>query len=500
MDPRKFDEAKAFLSKSVDNKSSLYDHLSEVLLKVLSEQPANALEQFETISAAIKEASFVPEVIPAEPQTQVLYSKDVERAKENLKLFKGQIPEKHETEREGEEPAEPTEVNECEIPDLMAEAEMFEAGGVGFGREEAFRLALSIKKQLADDPNRKLKKVRLFGKFLGVRGDYFVVEAEPKEWEPAAAPEGGEGDSPKLGPDGQPLVPPEGNGEGTNKYQYWVCSYVGGPWTLLPNVTPQQINVARQIKKFLTGDLKAPVSSYPVFNGTEAEYLRAQIARIAAATVVEPKDKYTLGGDEEEGGDDEAAKEIKLNEEWAPPAPAEQASLENWVHFNPAIRKQGRIGKWDPPKKEKPEGEEGEEGEEEAEEEAAEPEEVVPEPLAPLSADEAIGALAAWAARVSTAFAPQYATVFLKSVRWPGAYAAMRGKQSACIYIGYGHKYTGTTYTPPAPPPVQQEADDAGYEMAHDPTVEEEDAYKEAIEAKNKPEGEGEEGAAEEES
>ena len=54
----------------------------------------------------------------------------------------------------------------------------------------------------------------------------------------------------------------------------------GKPWKKLPNVTPQQLTVARKIKKFFTGRLDAPVVSYPPFPGNEANYLRAQIARI----------------------------------------------------------------------------------------------------------------------------------------------------------------------------------------------------------------------------
>lgn len=38
-----------------------------------------------------------------------------------------------------------------------------------------------------------------------------------------------------------------------------------------------QIKVARSLKRLLTGRLSSPVSSYPVFPGNEANYLRAQV-------------------------------------------------------------------------------------------------------------------------------------------------------------------------------------------------------------------------------
>lgn len=48
-----------------------------------------------------------------------------------------------------------------------------------------------------------------------------------------------------------------------------------------------QIKAARGLKRLLTGRLISPVSSYPVFPGTEANYLRAQVSvfMIAAAVV-----------------------------------------------------------------------------------------------------------------------------------------------------------------------------------------------------------------------
>lgn len=52
------------------------------------------------------------------------------------------------------------------------------------------------------------------------------------------------------------------------------------------------MSAARKIRKFLTGDLNAEIKSYPPFPGNESNYLRAQIARITAATVISPKGFY----------------------------------------------------------------------------------------------------------------------------------------------------------------------------------------------------------------
>ena len=97
-------------------------------------------------------------------------------------------------------------------------------------------------------------------------------------------------------------------GEGANKYTYFVCNYAGGAWTRLPDLTPDQAVGARSIKRFFTGNLDAPVAGHPPFPGTERNYLRAQIARIAAATVLAPSGYYQAGEDEEQFN-------IALNEE-----------------------------------------------------------------------------------------------------------------------------------------------------------------------------------------
>jgi len=57
------------------------------------------------------------------------------------------------------------------------------------------------------------------------------------------------------------------------------------------------ITAARPIKHYLTGDLTAEVTPYPPFPGQEAAFLRAQVGRIASATVVCPGGFFTLGED-----------------------------------------------------------------------------------------------------------------------------------------------------------------------------------------------------------
>jgi len=64
---------------------------------------------------------------------------------------------------------------------------------------------------------------------------------------------------PKANFKAPPVVPKEAPRTGCNKKTYFVCNEPGKLWTKLPNVTPQQISMARKIKKFFTGNLDASV-------------------------------------------------------------------------------------------------------------------------------------------------------------------------------------------------------------------------------------------------
>lgn len=140
-----------------------------------------------------------------------------------------------------------------------------------------------------------------------------------------------------------PGVPKEPCGTGVNKHVYYVCKEPGLPWVKLPSVSPAQITVARQIRKFFTGRLDAPVVSYPPFPGVEANYLRAQIARISAGTQVSPHGFYHIP--EEEGDEEEEVPlesyVCEVNPEFDGIPVAEMVeSLSTWVHHVPHILQQ----------------------------------------------------------------------------------------------------------------------------------------------------------------
>lgn len=131
----------------------------------------------------------------------------------------------------------------------------------------------------------------------------------------------------------QSVVPKEATGTGANKFVYYVCNEPGLPWVKLPSVSPAQITAARQIRKIFTGKLDTPIVSYPPFPGNEANYLRAQIARISAGTQVSPQGFYQVLEEEGDEEDEVSQSNYEPNPDFEGIPAAEMAeSLSNWVH------------------------------------------------------------------------------------------------------------------------------------------------------------------------
>ncbi|KAL4713074.1 hypothetical protein ACJJTC_001128 [Scirpophaga incertulas] len=230
----------------------------------------------------------------------------------------------------------------------------------------------------------------------------------------------------------------------------------------------------------MTGDLDAEVVCFPPFEGLERNFLRAQIARIAAATSVAPQGFYTFGsGEEEEDVDlEEGDGDLAFN-----PNPFYQGhtlkdlldnNLTFWVHHGRHILKQGRTIWWNPSV------DTGEAVEEEEDEIPRVHPEWGPPLFSPLSQDSRFEGQPAWAARGSSSVVPGRALAALRSRLWPGAVAyATIGKRSECMYVGWGLKYQPPNFTPLQLPLPQFEYP-VGPEVMElaDPTFADEEAYR----------------------
>ncbi|KAF3424064.1 hypothetical protein E2986_07360 [Frieseomelitta varia] len=531
--------AKKFLQKhSPESGDSLYDHLTEVLAKILAERPKNAVDIFEEFSRRVKEERF---------KTKSHHFRDVyvpptqsEDAKKIIKLFQNvqSIYEGEGEKRETEDEEEEGDTRK-KMPNMLDLLFYFEQTNVGLPRSQMVLLNLSIRKLIAESP---IENVKFWGKVLGSPKNYYVVEADLKpeelnnrlermaeeeerkrqeeqmrteekakvereaaetvERDAAEETEEAAGATEKKDQEGlklvfpplpthswvpPPEVPPERIGTGANAKVYFVCNEPGlDKWIELPPVTPQQIVIARQIVRYCTGNLETPIHTFPPFPGTEKNYLRAQIARISATTQVSPIGFFTFGtGEEEEELMEEMEEGGVLSENvHYDPLPIKDLidpSMSNWCHHAPYLLKQGRIVWWNPSGRAEDElGEEEEMDEEEEEDAKARVEkEVGPPLLTPLSEDAIVDGITPWRALQSSRTQPDQAVALIRSNVWPGAFAFACGKRFANVYIGWGHKYIAYNYSPPFMPPVQDQYK-IGPEIMEiqDPTFEQEEAYR----------------------
>ncbi|XP_047645606.1 radial spoke head protein 6 homolog A isoform X2 [Phacochoerus africanus] len=397
--------AKAYLLQtSIKCDLSLYEHLVNLLTRILNQRPEDPLFLLESLSRTTQWEWFHSKLdtLRDDPEMQPTY----EMAERQKALFSRSGG------GEGGEQEMEEEVADTAVPNIMEKAFYFEQAGVGLSSDESFRIFMALKQLVEQQP---IHSCRFWGKILGLSRSYLVAEVEFREGEEegeeeeveelmeggevleAHAEEEGEEDEEKVSDlipkstwKPPPVIPKEESRSGANKYLYFVCNEPGRPWVRLPHVTPIQIVQARKIRKFFTGRLDAPVVSYPPFPGNEANYLRAQIARISAATHISPLGFYQFGeeeGDEEEeGGAGRDSYEENPDFEGIPVLELVD-SMANWVHHTQHILPQGRCTWVNPLQKTEEEEELGEE-EEKADEGREEVEqEVGPPLLTPLSED-----------------------------------------------------------------------------------------------------------------
>ncbi|XP_037624965.1 radial spoke head protein 6 homolog A [Sebastes umbrosus] len=476
---------KAFMMKnSTESNLNLYDHLTSVLIKVMDERPQNVVDVIEDMSLDLKRGLFKDKQSTLRDLPQTTAAELL--AQRQRLLF-----------ARPEEADQEEELMETPLPNVSEICFYMEQAGVGLGREEMQRILLALK-QLVEAQG--LLRCRMWGKILGTESSYIVAEAEEDERETenqedeessdpleteAHFMEIGETDPlPKSTYRPLPAVPKEFLGTGANKFVYYVCKEPGLPWVKLPSVSPEQITAARHIRKFFTGRLDTPIVSYPPFPGNETNYLRAQIARISAGTQVSPQGFFQAGEEEGDEEDEAPRDSYEVNPDFEGIPVAEMVmSLSTWVHHVQNILTQGRCTWVNVAVK--PGEDSNEEGEaEEKEEELDEPEpEVGPPLLTPLSQDTEIFNTPPWTPKVSSILTSQHAVAVQRSNLWPGACAYACGKKFENIYVGWGLKCTGEGYSPPVPPPPQNEYP-SGPEIteALDPSLEEEQMLKEALE------------------
>lgn len=403
---------------------SLYNHLVSVIRTLAAEKPADALGQLEALSRYLKLAGHRGALAPDAAEDAVL-----DAAAESLRQSWC---------AQALNLARPTDITATPqvlgaVQNFLEDASMFEWAGVGFGRQESYHIAMSLRKLAASTP--ALERLRLWGKVLGAEGDYYVAEGSLKIPADAATP------APLPG---TPEYDVEPRGQGSNVFNYWVSAGGAAPWVRLGSARASHVVAARSIKRMMTGNLSSSVNCTPWFPGTEQHLLRAQIARITSTCTLAVKGWYEA--------DDEAGKN-KIKEVESPadafPSHEDLRTQGGWVHASPYLLGSGR-SVW--PDMDTLEGQLSEDAIKELQQQAeAEPEhgmlESIEADLEDIKPEDGDGS-PAWSIKVYGDqgiyqlgdAAKSYRVTAIRSLIWPGAITVAQGSRFANLYVGYGLK------------------------------------------------------------
>lgn len=486
--------AQDFIKKE-NGSTSVYKEISSLIKSVLDERPLTSTDLVENIlsnKSLTEEKEKSNDYLPIStlPDSQIkLFEKT-----DSEDTFGENVAGGPDTEEEFEVP----------LPNCTQLDFYFEQAGIGVGREENYRIFLALKQLIF---TQQLGTIRFWGKIFGLEKNYIIAEGEfregegeeeenEEEEEEAQEEEPSKDDLtdnendepledaniPKSTWKPPPEVPKEEFRSGVNKKVYFVCNEVGEEWTKLPQLTPKEINAARSITKFFTGRLDAKVETYPPFEGTEANFLRAQIARISAGTQVSPAGYYAFDDEDEDEEDEEGRTSYMINQDFEGVSLKELSDpgMIAWVHHTQHILPQGRCSWFDI--NQKPEDDFDVESFDDDEDlDNEDKPETGPPLLSSTVDDEAIGAdMPAWSVSLSSRVLPEYSVAVAKSNRWPGAYAFATPRKFENVYIGWGNKYTGRCFNPvQAPIAFEEYPDNNDVIEQNDPTVEEEKALEE---------------------
>ncbi|CCW59587.1 unnamed protein product [Phytomonas sp. EM1] len=536
--------------------SPLWNHMTKILTRVVSERPSDPLEVLNPISNYVLTGSTVPPKkhtgvyvaehtmskadVPKDILSNTCWAAHFTQAlappKPPRRVFDGENDEEGNSEQAMDDGRYAPEVDIDEsagsgtLSDVVTEQRVFNALGTGIPPEAAYHVMIGLKKLMKSEP---LSSVRLWGKILGRKSDYYIAETE---LDPAYVTLDGEDDEDMDNDgDGEDLpiehvndvfsvhilkrhhaTPKEKSGTDLNKYVYYAASTADPMvWSRLPDVEPQHITVARLICREFTGNLEAPVRSHPRFLGLEKHYLRAQIARITCACRIAPRDMFTTQGavpdmDEDEDGNPLPPPEMVPAYAEVPPlipqkAPDEDDTDEiqavrawyegfrygellqgkHWVHIAPTLLKCGRATI--PPQQ----SHEAEDNFGDAVEASHQEVESIRPFLSDLSKDEPMtlpghsrSQLASWTFSQGYHNESDDTKLYLaRSMRWPGAvcYAMTTGKPGAVyqsLYVGNGLKdLQAVDYAPKLPPRRMVEFPEEGLVLQRDCTPQEEQEY-----------------------
>lgn len=434
---QEYDDLKKIL-KSSDGRD-LYSHLVECFNNLILYYPDDVLDKFEEVSYLLKDEDKTKMRKFLNLDNKVDQKVMTECKKDYINKASALFPAKSQEGDGDEQPEAPTA---GKLSNLHADSEILEWAGISFGDAETYRLQTSLTKLSTTSGSEKL---RFWGKIYGTERDYYIAEGY------VAGGDEEEGEKPKGF---------EERGTGVNQYVYWVTNNPLSDWTMLPDVTPEQLKASRSIKVKITGDLERKIITNPFFHGQEKHYLRAQIARIIHSTTIIPAGLHKTTEDNPREIEPIEFEEDKVYV----PTTETQSQKKNWVHANKSILNNNRVSHMEP---------EGEEyGEMEPEEiQKLQDKQDPPEPrLKPITEDETKDEEdTAWTLRLVgdqtrtpdiKGKSNHYGVVVVKSTIWPGSTTCWKQDKYIQIYVGDGHKSEAKTYFPIYPPEIPEDPED----------------------------------------
>ena len=169
-----FEQAKALLEKEGTNTgTSVFDHLSGVILKILNESPDDPVASFEALSLSVKKSTYSQSSGEGAQRALSDEAKAAQVAAANSTLAKLAVGEDGPTEG-------------AEVQDLLGDSSLLEWAGVNIGQTEAYELSCFMKTLVAKEAAPEdesdpvtINKIRFWGKILGSKGvDYYIYECQ----------------------------------------------------------------------------------------------------------------------------------------------------------------------------------------------------------------------------------------------------------------------------------------------------------------------------------
>ncbi len=246
-------------SKADSQMRNLYDHIVEVVDRIVMSCPHKAIQCFEEVSYLIKNGDRVKleEFIRVNENTNYAVHCDQTAAgtKDTITRLRDLLQsDNQDADAGGDGEGQGSITN---IQDLMSlNKNVWNCAGIDFGEYCTLILQKSIKKLAITS---QASFLRFWGKILGTEKDYYIVEGS------APAPEDGR----QRPEDFEP------RGSGVNSLAYFVANSPDGPWEPLDDLECSDLAASRTFRVSFTGDLNREIVTNPFYFKKEKDYLRA---------------------------------------------------------------------------------------------------------------------------------------------------------------------------------------------------------------------------------